>query len=142
MVAVCEREVRASKQEEERLGVRGMEGDSFSGMANGGGGQAADGKLIQTFHKSFVQVQSLLDQNRLLISEINQNHQSRAPGNLTRNVGLIRELNNNIRRVVGLYADLSASFARNMDASSSDGDSSGTLRSAHGRAGQKRVRPG
>ena len=121
-----------------------MEGDSFSGMANGGGGGGgqADGKLIQTFHKSFVQVQSLLDQNRLLISEINQNHESRAPGNLTRNVGLIRELNNNIRRVVGLYADLSASFARNMDASSSDGDSSGTLRSAHGRAGQKRVRPG
>ncbi|PUZ45561.1 hypothetical protein GQ55_8G234400 [Panicum hallii var. hallii] len=117
-----------------------MEGDSFSGMANGGGGQA-DGKLIQTFHKSFVQVQSLLDQNRLLISEINQNHESRAPGNLTRNVGLIRELNNNIRRVVGLYADLSASFARNMDASS-DGDSSGTLRSSDGRAGQKRVRPG
>ena len=145
MVAVCEREVRASKQEEERLGVRGMEGDSFSGMANGGGGggPAADGKLIQTFHKSFVQVQSLLDQNRLLISEINQNHESRAPGNLTRNVGLIRELNNNIRRVVGLYADLSASFARNMDASS-DGDSSGTatLRAADGRAGQKRVRPG
>ncbi|RLM57783.1 hypothetical protein C2845_PM18G11410 [Panicum miliaceum] len=117
-----------------------MEGDSFSGMANGGGGQA-DGKLIQTFHKSFVQVQSLLDQNRLLISEINQNHESRAPGNLTRNVGLIRELNNNIRRVVGLYADLSTSFARNMDASS-DGDSSGTLRSSDGRAGQKRVRPG
>jgi len=120
-----------------------MEGDSFSGMANGGGGGGgqADGKLIQTFHKSFVQVQSLLDQNRLLISEINQNHESRAPGNLTRNVGLIRELNNNIRRVVGLYADLSASFARNMDASS-DGDSSGTLRSSDGRAGQKRVRPG
>ena len=118
-----------------------MEGDSFSGMANGGGCGQADGKLIQTFHKSFVQVQGLLDQNRLLISEINHNHESRVPGNLTRNVGLIRELNNNIRRVVGLYADLSASFARNMDASS-DGDSSGTLRSSDGRAGQKRVRPG
>ncbi|CAL4983000.1 unnamed protein product [Urochloa decumbens] len=120
-----------------------MDGDSFSGMANGGGGGAADGKLIQTFHKSFVQVQSLLDQNRMLISEINQNHESRAPGNLTRNVGLIRELNNNIRRVVGLYADLSASFARNADASS-DGDSSGTLRSSDGRAaaGHKRLRPG
>lgn len=113
-------------------------GDSFSGMANGGG-QVVDGKLIQTFHKSFVQVQSLLDQNRMLITEINQNHESRAPGDLTRNVGLIRELNNNIRRVVGLYTDLSASFARNVD--DSDGDSSGTL--LDGRAsGQKRVRPG
>ncbi|TVU23965.1 hypothetical protein EJB05_26514 [Eragrostis curvula] len=118
-----------------------MDGDGFSGMANGGGGGPADGKLIQTFHKSFVQVQSILDQNRLLINEINQNHESRAPDNLTRNVGLIRELNNNIRRVVGLYADLSASFARTMDAAS-DGDSSGTLRSSDGRAGHKRVRPG
>ncbi|OEL14416.1 Protein ELF4-LIKE 4 [Dichanthelium oligosanthes] len=123
-----------------------MDGDSYSGMANGvgvgGGGQAVDGKLIQTFHKSFVQVQNLLDQNRMLITEINQNHESRAPGNLTRNVGLIRELNNNIRRVVGLYADLSASFTRNSMDASSDGDSSGTLRSPDGRAGQKRVRPG
>lgn len=138
-----------------------MEGESFSGMGNGGGGgggghhQVVDGKLIQTFHKSFVQVQSILDQNRVLISEINQNHESRAPDSLTRNVGLIRELNNNIRRVVGLYADLSASFAHRgaaaaaMDGGSSEGDSSGTLRSsdAAGRAaaaaaGQKRVRPG
>ncbi|KAF7053598.1 hypothetical protein CFC21_061480 [Triticum aestivum] len=136
-----------------------MEGESFSGMGNGGGGggggggghhQVVDGKLIQTFHKSFVQVQSILDQNRMLISEINQNHESRAPDSLTRNVGLIRELNNNIRRVVGLYADLSASFAHRgaaMDGGSSEGDSSGTLRSsdAAGRAaaaGQKRVRPG
>jgi hypothetical protein len=129
-----------------------MDGDSFSGMANGGGGGGGpvDGKLIQTFHKSFVQVQSLLEQNRLLISEINQNHESRAPRNLTRNVGLIRELNNNIRRVVGLYADLSASFARTAAAAdaSSDGDSSGTLlRSPDGGragagAGHKRVRPG
>jgi hypothetical protein len=129
-----------------------MEGDSFSGgaMANGGGGgggggggQVVDGKLIHTFHRSFVQVQSLLDQNRMLISEINQNHESRAPDNLTRNVGLIRELNNNIRRVVGLYADLSASFARTMDHASSEGDSSGTGNNgrAGAGAGHKRVRP-
>jgi hypothetical protein len=124
-------------------------------MGNGGGAgagghhqQVVDGKLIQTFHKSFVQVQSILDQNRMLISEINQNHESRAPDSLTRNVGLIRELNNNIRRVVGLYADLSASFAHRggMDGGSSEGDSSGTLRSpdaaARAAAGQKRVRPG
>ena len=120
-------------------------GDSFSGMANGGGGgqQAVDGKLIQTFHKSFVQVQSLLDQNRLLITEINQNHESRAPGNLTRNVGLIRELNNNIRRVVDLYADLSSLFAAS-DAgggrAASEGGSVGTVRQAA--AGHKRIRSG
>ena len=120
-----------------------MEGDSFSGaMANGGGGgQVVDGKLIQTFHKSFVQAQSLLDQNRMLISEINQNHESRAPDNLTRNVGLIRELNNNIRRVVDLYADLSSLFAASDGRAASEGGSVGTVRQAAG-AGHKRIRSG
>lgn len=124
-----------------------MEGGetTLSGFGGGGGGAGpgVDTKVLHAFQTSFVQVQSLLDQNRVLINEINQNHESKVPGDLSRNVGLIRELNNNIRRVVGLYADLSASFARNMDASS-DGDSSGTatLRAADGRAGQKRVRPG
>ncbi|URE35282.1 hypothetical protein MUK42_03511 [Musa troglodytarum] len=56
------------------------------------------------------------------------------PDNLGRNVGLIRELNNNIRRVVDLYADLSLSlsFAGPTEASSG-GDSGGKL-------GHKRVR--
>ncbi|KAG1342653.1 protein ELF4-LIKE 4 [Cocos nucifera] len=113
-----------------------MERDTFSGLGNG---TQVDNKVLQTFQKSFVQVQSILDQNRLLINEINQNHESRIPDNLNRNVGLIRELNNNIRRVVDLYADLSSSFARSME--SSEGDSAGTLRS-DGKAGQKRIRPG
>ncbi|KAK4368602.1 hypothetical protein RND71_012394 [Anisodus tanguticus] len=81
-----------------------MEGDTFSGLGNGS--THIDGKVVQTFQKSFVQVQNILDQNRLLINEINQNHESKIPDNLSRNVGLIRELNNNIRRVVDLYADL------------------------------------
>ncbi|RWR79502.1 protein ELF4-LIKE 4-like protein [Cinnamomum micranthum f. kanehirae] len=45
----------------------------------------AEGKVLQTFQKSFVEVQSILDQNRLLITEINQNHESKIPYNLTRN---------------------------------------------------------
>ncbi|KAJ8568763.1 hypothetical protein K7X08_030985 [Anisodus acutangulus] len=44
-----------------------------------------------------------------------------------------RELNNNIRRVVDLYADLSCSFTKSVDASS-EGDSSG-------RASHKRSKP-
>ncbi|XP_055807602.1 protein ELF4-LIKE 3-like [Solanum dulcamara] len=100
-----------------------MEGeDGFSGEI--------DGKVFQ---KSFVQVQNILDQNRLLINEINQNHESKIPDNLNRNVGLIRELNNNIRRVVDLYAHLSGSFNKSIDVSS-QGDSSG-------RPTQKRTRP-
>ncbi|KAF5748438.1 protein ELF4-LIKE 3 [Tripterygium wilfordii] len=113
-----------------------MEGEAFSGLANG---THIDGKILQTFHKNFDQVQNILDQNRLLINEINQNHESKIPDNLSRNVGLIRELNNNIRRVVDLYADLSSSFTKSMDGSS-EGDSSGALRSG-GKGGHKRNRP-
>ncbi|ERN11220.1 hypothetical protein AMTRI_Chr04g243150 [Amborella trichopoda] len=118
-----------------------MEGDAYSGPGNGA---QVDGKVLQTFQKSFVQVQNILDQNRLLINEINQNHESKIPDNLSRNVGLIRELNSNIRRVVDLYADLSSSFTKSMDASS-EGDSAGTLKSdgkASNASGQKRIRPG
>lgn len=115
-----------------------MEDDTFLGN-NGSQGSSIDGRVVQTFQQSFGQVQNILDQNRLLINEINQNHQSKIPDNISRNVGLIRELNNNIKRVVGLYADLSTSFSK----SSSEGDSSaaGALRSASG-SSHKRNRPG
>lgn len=112
-----------------------MDAEAFTRLGNG---TQVDGKVLQTFQKSFVQVQNILDQNRLLISEINQNHESKIPDNLSRNVGLIRELNNNIRRVVDLYADLSTSFTKSMEASS-EGDSAGTMKS-DGKAGQKRIR--
>ncbi|CAI9114398.1 OLC1v1015116C1 [Oldenlandia corymbosa var. corymbosa] len=112
-----------------------MEDDIFSGI---GSGIQMDSKVVQTFQKSFGQVQNILDQNRLLINEINQNHESKIPDNLSRNVGLIRELNNNIRRVVDLYADLSHSFTKSMEVSS-EGDSGGTTKS-DGRGGQKRIR--
>ncbi|KAL4318454.1 hypothetical protein GQ457_18G001560 [Hibiscus cannabinus] len=118
--------------------------ETDSGLGNG----QMDSKVVQTFQRSFVQVQDILDQNRLLINEINQNHESNTPDNLTRNVGLIRELNNNIRRVVGLYTDLSSSFTKTMagsgsgsgsdaGAASSEGDSSAAMKSA----GHKRNRP-
>ncbi|KAL6996274.1 Protein ELF4-LIKE 4 [Sarracenia purpurea var. burkii] len=112
-----------------------MEGDIFSGN-----GSQLDGKVAQAFQKGFVQVENILDQNRLLINEIDQNHESKVPDNLTRNVGLIRELNNNIRRVVDLYADLSSSFAQSRRASS-EGESDGTTKS-DGKGGQKRIRSG
>ncbi|XP_042047469.1 protein ELF4-LIKE 4-like [Salvia splendens] len=110
-----------------------MEDDIFSGLANS---QHIESKVVQTFQKSFVQVQNILDQNRVLIGEINQNHDSKIPDNLSRNVGLIRELNNNIRRVVDLYTDLSKSFAKSMEASS-EGETK-----SDGRGGHKRVRSG
>ncbi|GER56934.1 ELF4-like protein [Striga asiatica] len=115
-----------------------MDGNTFSGLANGT--QNMDGKIIQSFQKSFVKVQNILDQNRVLINEINQNHESKTSDNLGRNVGLIRELNNNIRRVVDLYSDLSTSFTKSMDVSSEE-DSGGTFFNKHdGKAGLKRHR--
>ncbi|CAA6664676.1 unnamed protein product [Spirodela intermedia] len=111
-----------------------MEGDAaVTGLGNGGAAAQVDGKVLQTFQKSFVQVQNILDQNRLLINEINQNHESKIPDNLTRNVGLIRELNNNIRRVVDLYADLSTSLSKSVETSSEDNSAA--------RPAGKRVRP-
>ncbi|KAM5579538.1 protein ELF4-LIKE 4 [Rosa sericea] len=114
-----------------------MEGGIYTGIGNG---TQLDSKVVQTFQKSFVQVQDILDQNRLLINEINQNHESKIPDNLSRNVGLIRELNNNIRRVVDLYADLSSNFSRSVEASS-EGESAGTLKS-DGKSSEKRIRSG
>lgn len=91
-----------------------MEGATYSAAGNG---NQIDGKVLQTFHKSFGQVQNILDQNRLLIYEISQNHESKIPDNLSRNVVLIRELNNNITRVVDLYAGLSSSFTKEIETS-------------------------
>lgn len=112
-----------------------MDDDIFLCIGNG---IQADRKVFQTLQKNFVQVQNILDQNRLLINEINQNHESTIPDNLTRNVGLIRELNNNIRRVVDLYADLSSSVTISMEAFS-EGESTNANQS-DGRGGQKRIR--
>ncbi|MCI43777.1 protein ELF4-LIKE 4-like, partial [Trifolium medium] len=77
--------------------------------------------------------------NRVLINEINQNHESKVPDNLSRNVGLIKELNNNIRRVAQLYSDLSTSFTKSIDVSS-EGDSSGAVKSEE-KSSHKRHRP-
>ncbi|KAI4377466.1 hypothetical protein MLD38_015085 [Melastoma candidum] len=99
-----------------------MEGDGF------GSGSTPQG----FFCGSFVQVQSLLDQNRLLIDEISRNQESRVPADLARNIGLIRELNHNFRRVVDLYAVLSTGLSQ-----SSEGNSTGGLT-----AGVKRDRDG
>ncbi|KAI9084299.1 hypothetical protein K1719_033806 [Acacia pycnantha] len=120
-----------------------MEGDRYNDSNNNNGThhhQEIDGKMLHTFKKNFVQVQNILDQNRLLINEINQNHESKVADNLSRNVGLIKELNSNIRKVVDLYSDLSTSFSKSMDVSS-EGDSSGAVKSSDAKGGLKRLRP-
>mmetsp|Transcript_35397 Transcript_35397/g.67714 ORF Transcript_35397/g.67714 Transcript_35397/m.67714 type:complete len:113 (-) Transcript_35397:195-533(-) len=72
--------------------------------------------------EKFTAVQNILDRNKLLINEINANHDSRSPEGLEHNVVLIRELNSNIQKVVELYKELSAVFVQTLS------DQSQTLR--------------
>ncbi|XP_028803771.1 protein EARLY FLOWERING 4 isoform X2 [Neltuma alba] len=73
--------------------------------------EQGDPKAWAAFNKSFRQVQSVLDRNRLLIQQVNENHQSRIPDNMVKNVSLIQELNGNISKVVSLYSDLNSNFS-------------------------------
>ncbi|KAK9913728.1 hypothetical protein M0R45_037537 [Rubus argutus] len=66
---------------------------------------------VGNFNRSFRQVQALLDRNRALIQQVNENHQSRIPANMVKNVALIQEINGNISKVVSLYSDLSSDFS-------------------------------
>lgn len=47
-----------------------------------GNGTQLGTKVIQYFQKNFLQVQNILDQNRLLINEINHNQESKIPDNI------------------------------------------------------------
>ncbi|KAF6153629.1 hypothetical protein GIB67_027496 [Kingdonia uniflora] len=75
------------------------------------GAPEVDMEVWESFSSGFRHVQSILDQNRLLIQQVNVNHQSKLPHNLTKNVSLIREINSNISKVVSLYSDLSSNFS-------------------------------
>jgi len=70
-----------------------------------------DPEAWQTLNKSFRQVQSVLDRNRAIIQQVNENQQSRMPDNMVKNVGLIQELNGNISKVASLYSDLNSDFS-------------------------------
>lgn len=70
-----------------------------------------DPEVWTNFNHSFQQVQSVLDRNRVLIQQVNDNHQSKIHDNLVQNVSLINEINGNISKVVSLYSDLSINFS-------------------------------
>lgn len=75
----------------------------------GGGGE--DPAMWENLDRNFRQVQSVLDRNRSLIQQVNDNHQSRMADNMSKNVALIQELNGNISKVVNMYSDLNTSFS-------------------------------
>ncbi|XP_031271030.1 protein ELF4-LIKE 1-like [Pistacia vera] len=89
---------------------------------NEGGGEEGDDDTLGeqaevdveawgTLSKSFRRVQTLLDKNRELIQQANENHQSKIPDDIAKNVGLIREINGNILKVISIYSDLSTDFS-------------------------------
>ncbi|KAK6935728.1 Protein EARLY FLOWERING 4 domain [Dillenia turbinata] len=69
-----------------------------------------DSEAWETLNKTIRRVQSVLDQNRVLIQQVNENQQSKIPDNLVKNVALIREINGNISKVISLYSDISSDF--------------------------------
>ena len=69
------------------------------------------GEVWRNFTDSFREVQSVLDRNRVLIQQVNENHQSKMHDNMVKNVELIQEINGNITRVKVLYSELSSSFS-------------------------------
>ncbi|KAH7863481.1 hypothetical protein Vadar_018044 [Vaccinium darrowii] len=70
-----------------------------------------DKEVWNTLSDNFRRVQSVLDQNRVLIQQVNENHQSKIPDNLAKNVTLIQEINANISKVMSMYSDLSVNFS-------------------------------
>ncbi|KAI4306459.1 hypothetical protein L6164_029735 [Bauhinia variegata] len=84
-----------------------------TGESDGEFEEAEDGdpEVWATLNNNFRQVQSVLDRNRLLIQQVNENHQSRLPDNMVKNVTLIQELNGNISKVASMYSDLNSNFS-------------------------------
>ncbi|XP_061376637.1 protein EARLY FLOWERING 4 [Gastrolobium bilobum] len=86
--------------------------NTTTGESDGEVEEAEDGdpEVWANLNKSFRQVQSVLDRNRELIQQVNENQQSRIADNMVKNVSLIQELNGNISKVVSLYSDLNSNF--------------------------------
>ncbi|XP_074287214.1 protein EARLY FLOWERING 4-like [Silene latifolia] len=76
-----------------------------------GDGDVGDPAAWNAFADSFSQVQTVLDRNRELIQQANENHQSGMADNMVKNVAIINELNGNISKVASIYSDLSGNFS-------------------------------
>ncbi|KAF7849664.1 hypothetical protein BT93_L0419 [Corymbia citriodora subsp. variegata] len=86
-------------------------GDSPKGSSEAEEALECDPEVWEMFSKNFRQVQTVLDRNRALIRQVNENHQSKSADNMVKNVALIQEINQNISKVVSLYSDLSTDFS-------------------------------
>ncbi|KAG8390109.1 hypothetical protein BUALT_Bualt01G0049400 [Buddleja alternifolia] len=96
------------------------DGDEIDGEPNFQDG--GDPTVWAAFTDNFRQVQSVLDRNRILIQQVNENHQSKVHNNLVKNVALIQEINGNISKVASLYSDLSSNFSSTFHRRNSGGE--------------------
>ncbi|CAN6979378.1 hypothetical protein Bca4012_002759 [Brassica carinata] len=94
----------------------------------------SDVEVWNTLSNGFKRAQLVLDQNRDLIQRVNDNHLSRIPENVSRNVGLINEINGNISRVMEIYTDLAVDFAKGIEEAKS-GDTDTTTATTSGSYG-------
>uniref|UniRef100_A0A2P2P0R2 Protein EARLY FLOWERING 4 domain-containing protein n=1 Tax=Rhizophora mucronata TaxID=61149 RepID=A0A2P2P0R2_RHIMU len=99
-------------------------------MDDGGGSLGENSEVWEAFSNNFREVQSVLDRNRALIQQVNENHQSRIHDNMVKNVALIQEIHGNISKVVSLYSDFSTDFfsglhQRNNKTGDADADGEG-----------------
>ncbi|CAE6020601.1 unnamed protein product [Arabidopsis arenosa] len=97
-----------------------------------------DVEVWDTLSNGFKRAQLFLDQNRDLIQRVNENHMSRIPDNVARNVGLINEINGNIFRVMEIYSDLSVDLAKNFDQRRRTAKNGGTTTTTTGSYGGRR----
>ncbi|XP_073128278.1 protein EARLY FLOWERING 4-like [Henckelia pumila] len=102
-----------------------MDNESSNHRQNSAKGDDGDPEVWAAFTANFSQVQSVLDRNRALIQQVNENHRSKIQYNLVKNVELIQEINGNIAKVVSLYSKLSADFSSLFHQRNADGGGNG-----------------
>ncbi|KNA20765.1 hypothetical protein SOVF_049350 [Spinacia oleracea] len=105
--------------------------DEFSGDGCG------NPQAWNAFADSFSEVQTVLDRNRMLIQQANENHQSRIPDNMKKNVAIIQELNGNITKVASIYSDLSANFSGSVRQQPQGGGGKGSCKGGNGNNGRR-----
>lgn len=109
----------STKPDNETLTININKRSKVKNKKGGGGGgrdddsdeEECDVEAWNMLSKRFKQVQTVLDNNRSLIERVNENHLSKIPDKMSKNVALIREINGNISKVVSIYSDLSANLS-------------------------------
>ncbi|KAJ0738072.1 putative protein EARLY FLOWERING 4 [Helianthus annuus] len=69
-----------------------------------------DVEAWEMLSKGLKEVQRVLEENRLLIQQVNENHESKIHDNLVKNVALIQEINGNVSKIRTVYSSISVNL--------------------------------